>query len=157
MPPDPRTYPKAASLVLAMAVNSACMPALDKAGKAQPAIPVEYPIVLRGEAPDYERKAIIERLSQSAGRPAILKTYRLDRTDTQRFVEHPSSDAQWWLVVPPAQRSGGYRLRVTLGDRNANACLVPPRGPATTGFEKPAYLVGLPRNVDLLRWHSKCP
>ena len=156
MTSGPPTYPKAASLVLVMAVSSAGAPALDQAGETDSTIPIEYPIVLRGEAPAYEREAIIEPLPHGADPATILKSHRLDQADTQRLVGHPSN-AQWWLVVPPAQRSGGYRLRVTLGDRNANACLVPPRGPATTGFEKPAYLVGLPRNVDTLRWHARCP
>ena len=58
MTSDPPTYPKAASLVLVMAVSSACAPTLDQAGEADSTIPIEYPIVLRGEAPAYEREAI---------------------------------------------------------------------------------------------------
>ena len=148
-----RKYLWAASLAVALAMGSACTTASDG---ARP-IPIEFPIVLRGRAPGYERDAAVERIAEGADLPAILQTYRLEQTNTRHLVEHPSLNAQWWLIVPPAQPSGGYRLRVTLDNRNADACLVPPRGPATAAFVKSAYLVGLPRNVDMLRWHAECP
>ena len=153
MTTTPRTYLRAASLAVALAMGGACTSASDGAR----AIPIEYPIVLRGHAPDYEREAAVERIAEGADLPAILRTYRLDQTNTRRLVEHPSSNVQWWLIVPPAQPSGGYRLRVTLDNENADACLVPPRGPATAAFVKSAFFVGLPRNVDMLRWHAECP
>ncbi len=154
---NPLTYLGAASLAVALAMGGACTSASDGTGASARPIPIEIPIVLRGKTPDYEREASVERIADSADLPAILETYRLDQAETKRLVEHPSLNVQWWLVVPPAQPSGGYRLRVTLDGENADACLVPPRGPATAAFVKSAYLVGLPRNVDTLRWHAECP
>ncbi len=150
----PRRSLWAVSIALALVMGAA---ACTSASNGAPPIRIEYPIVLRGHAPDYEREAAVERIAAGADLSAILRTYRLDQTNTRRLVEHPSLHIQWWLVVPPAQPSGGYRLRVTLDNENADTCLVPPRGPATAAFVKPAYLVGLPRNVGILRWHAECP
>ncbi len=154
---NPLTYLGAASLAVALAVGGACASTSDGARASARPIPIEYPIVLRGKAPNFEREATVERIADDADLPAILQTYRLDRENTRRFVEDVSSRVRWWLVVPPGQRTGGYRLRVTLDNRNADACLVPPRGAVTMALATTAYLVGLPRNVDTLNWHAECP
>ncbi len=142
------------ALAAILAIVGACAP--PPAGEGP--VAVDYPIVLRGEAPDYAREATVERIADGGDLSAVLRTYRFDGAeDAARLAAHPSPSVRWWLVVPPAQPSGGYRLRVTLGDGRADACLAPPRGAATTAFVKSAYLVGLPRNAAVLRWRGACP
>ena len=160
----PRAFLMAASLGMALAAASACDSASSgwisddgSTSDVMRPIPIEYPIILRGRAPGFEREATVERIADSADLSTILRTYRLDQENTRRFVDDLATTVQWWLVVPPGQRTGGYRLRVTLDEQTADACLVPPQGAVTMALATTAYLVGLPRNVGMLNWHAKCP
>ena len=147
------TYLKATSLAVAFLAASACT---TMSVNARP-LPIELPVVLRGEAPDYERQARVELIGDRMELEEILSTNRLDQENTRQLIEQISPHVAWWLVVPPAQPSGGHRLRITLDGMLAEACLVPPRGAATAAFTKKAYLVALPLKVDQVRWHEACP
>ena len=152
MTANPRK-PPGAGVALALCVAGAC--ASPPAGEAPR--PIDHAIVLRGLAPGYAREAIVEPIADDADLAALPRTWRLDEASARRLLEPAAAALRWWLVVPPAPPSGGYRLRVALDDGVADACLAPPRGAATSAFEKPAYLVGLPRNAGPLRWRGDCP
>ena len=147
----------AAALLLGAAVGG-CAPASKGGGApARPSPAFDYPLLLRGEAPGYREEAAIEPVDIGAGLAEVLRTYSFGGPETADFIRNRvGPGARWWLVVPPFQRSGGYRLRVAVAGGNAWACLLRPRGPATMALQKKAWLVALPRHAGRPLWRDRC-
>ena len=119
------------------------------------ASPVEYPVTIRAQAPNFPEKVSIRRLPDDADRKQLIDTHRMFRPEHRQIfltLRTPS----WWLITPRAQRTGGYRLRVRLDAETASACLDPPRGLVTLAFATPSYFVALPRQVKRIDWQDIC-
>ena len=115
----------------------------------------EYPVTIPAQAPHFPERVSIRRLPDDADRKQLIDTHRMVRPEHRRIflaLRTPS----WWLVTPPAQRTGGYRLRVRVDAETASACLDPPRGLVTLAFATPSYFVALPRQVKRIDWQDIC-
>jgi len=115
----------------------------------------EYPVAIPAQAPHFPERASILRLPDDADRKQLIDTHRMLRPEHRR-VFLTLRTPRWWLVIPPAQRTGGYRLRVRLDAETASACLDPPRGLVTLAFSTPSYFVALPRQVKRIDWQDIC-
>jgi len=116
---------------------------------------IEYPVTIPAQAPHFPEQVSIRRLPDDADRKQLIDTHRMFRPEHRRIfltLQTPS----WWLVTPPAQRTGGYRLRVRLDAETASACLDPPRGLVTLAFATPSYFVALPSQVKRIDWQDIC-
>lgn len=151
----------AAAALLAGAASAGCVPVSrgDAVGGGEPANgpPAAYPVVLRGEAPEYREEVSIEEVGTGAGLVEVLRRYRFGGRETADFIRgRADRGGRWWLVVPPYQPTGGHRLRVAFDGGSAGACLVRPRGPATMALKKNAWLVALPRHAGRPVWRERC-
>ena len=117
--------------------------------------PVEYPITIPAQAPHFPERASIRRIPDDADRKQLIDAHRIFRPEHRRTFLTLRT-ARWWLVTPPAQRTGGYRLRVRLDAETASACLDPPRGLVTLAFATPSYFVALPGRVKRVDWQDIC-
>ena len=121
-------------------------------------VPVEADSVFRSAASATQspQGVQVERIAGERALESVLHAYRFDRDAVHAVIAERGDAAAWWLVIPPRQSTGGYRLEAAVTGTQAYACLVPPTGAVTQAFTRRAYLLALPPYVTGMRWEGAC-